>query len=1476
MKKPEFVPLIPPRQVCIGFATIVFFSCMLFSGLSASAQVQAKFSASETTGCGQLVVNFTDESEGNPTSWQWDFGNGNTSTEQNPSTTYGQPGTYTVTLTVSNGASQSPTSKIITVYVPPKADFTFDPASGCYPLPVQFTDNSDPGTGNITEWTWDFGDGSQFATSQNPAHTYNSAGTFDVKLTVKNSAGCETSSSVKKVVTNEGVTVNFTADKTFSCGAPLAVNFTASASSAASITYHWDFGDGTSGTGQTVPHTYTKTGKYTVTLTAAVEGGGCQDQVIKQDYIYVGTMTSDFEVPQGCANTSLTFKNTSTPNPVSAAWNFGDGATSTAINPTHTYKAAGTYTVTLTNDFGGCQQSVKKTFTTYPSPKAAFKVDPLQYCGVPAAVNFQNLSTGGATWKWRFGDGDSSTEQQPQHAYQEGGSYGVTLVAASDKGCVDSVVHPGYIHVEAPNINFTASPGFGCVGTESTFSIPDAADIASFKWEFGDGGTSTAASPSHTYTKEGTFTVKLTVVTKGGCSFSKTKTNYIHIGTKPDVNFSAVPRKACTETQVQFTNESTPAGDLWTWVFPQDNSSDSTQNPTHRFKNLGPQDVILVVSNNGCADTMVKKGYITVLPPKAGFVSKLISCSDPYTFQFKDTSTGAVTRTWDFGDGETSTATNPTHTFTGSGGKKVTLTVTAGECSSKFTGWVQVAKEDPTPTLSDNTVCHGSKVTLSVKPFNVAQYVKSITWYDGAGGSETTTDVQKDGNQHQFTYEKNGTFTPAVKLTYITGCTDSSAAEPVTVQGPTAGYKASESVLCQGNKVTFTDNSTPNPSGVAIQQWAWDYDDGTTETVSESEVTHTFVQYGTFDVKLKVTDANGCSDLTSTGQITHVKVNPSVASFDAVDSTVCPGVPIKWENTSKGKVMAYQWNFGDGTSSTEAVPQNKTYGADGAYTVSLKITTDQGCTDSLTRTEYIRVGTPQAIMENPDNIKICRILKDTAISLSKNYESVLWDFGDGTTSLSDTSYHIYNIPGTYTQKLTVQGYSEGCQATVEKQVIIAGPIGTPILTNAAGCTPLTVDFSAKDVKRAVTYQWFYGNGASSAEMTSPQATYTYKQEGLFHPTLKLTDDTGCYVIVPIVDTLSVVADSLGLTPGYSWPEICDSNKVVFQAEGTIFSVDSLNKTAEYFWDFGDPANRMQGVSNEKTPTYRYPAPGTYNALLKVTTAYGCSKSIPFKVNIPDSVALSVSAAADPVEICNGNPVQLSASSNVGDHYIWTPATGLNDPNSKSPQAFPGANTTYQVIAYTQGNCQSDTATVNVVVHDLPKVDAGPDITATTGSVVQLAVKSSSDVVQWVWSPSDYLSCTNCATPTSTPTQNIIYTVTGSNGFGCKSSDSVQISLVCDEGKVFIPNTFSPNGDGNNDVFYPRGRGVKEIVYFRIYNRFGQLVYEQNNFQLNDVSSGWKGIFKGEKLNPAVFVYVTEMICDDNKLFKLTGNVTLLR
>jgi len=241
---------------------------------AASVPPKASFTSNFTGGYAPLLVQFTDQSANNPTSWKWDFGDGSaTSSTQNPLHTYIKAGSYTVTFTATNTVGSNVTKKTayikVTAPVKPVAAFTASPTSGSIPLKVQFTDQS---TNNPTSWKWDFGDGTT-STTHNPLHTYIKAGSHTVTLTATNSAGSSTVTKTAYIkVTNPVKPVAaFTATPT-SGKASLKVQFT-DKSTNSPTSWKWTFGDGTTSTTKSPLHTYTKKGKFTVTLTVKNTAG---------------------------------------------------------------------------------------------------------------------------------------------------------------------------------------------------------------------------------------------------------------------------------------------------------------------------------------------------------------------------------------------------------------------------------------------------------------------------------------------------------------------------------------------------------------------------------------------------------------------------------------------------------------------------------------------------------------------------------------------------------------------------------------------------------------------------------------------------------------------------------------------------------------------------------------------------------------------------------------------------------------------------------------------------------------------------------------------------------------------------------------------------------------------------------------------------------------------------------------------------
>jgi gliding motility-associated-like protein len=316
--------------------------------------------------------------------------------------------------------------------------------------------------------------------------------------------------------------------------------------------------------------------------------------------------------------------------------------------------------------------------------------------------------------------------------------------------------------------------------------------------------------------------------------------------------------------------------------------------------------------------------------------------------------------------------------------------------------------------------------------------------------------------------------------------------------------------------------------------------------------------------------------------------------------------------------------------------------------------------------------------------------------------------------------------------------------------------------------------------------------------------------------------------------------------------------------GTVCLGNSANLSAtggfNYTWMPETYLNTTVGENVVSTPTANI----TYTVTAQ--NAIGCEASDTVQVK----VKLPVTIEAEPgATICEGSSYQLSAFG-TGISYLWTPAAGLDNPYSPFPIATPSQTTTYTVTT-TDGVCFTASATAVVVVNPLPTISTEAEVIVLAGSETQLQASTNVPGATYLWSPANGLSCVTCSNPLANPTQPTTYTVTVTDSAGCRADATVRLDFLCSEDGIYVPNAFTPNGDGKNDVFKIRGYGVSYISIFRVYSRWGELMFETT-----DISQGWDGTYKGEAQFPAVYVYYIEGICTNNQKIVKQGNVTLIR
>lgn len=1539
---------------------------------NAFAQPSADFSADITEGCAPLVVEFSVLNTTGISSYEWVTAG--QSGPSNPATfAFNTPGTYTVKLTVNKGLADEDVvekTAYITVYDKPSAAFSITSDTVCYPFTVDFVDETTSNGYGVTQWSWDFKNGTPLnnSTNSSPSIKYTSAGVYNTSLIAENPnlPNCKDTAFQTIVVINQPI-ADFSVTPTGACAPPLDVTF--ANNSTEGFEYIWDFGNGekdttNSTTGYT--QTFSNYGSYNPSLTVQGYAGSCKDTETKAGGIKIVDVQASLEATTTvtCVGNTVVFNSTDSQSADNYYWDFADG-TAIVSNSTgttnHIFNSPGTYAVNVTveNASVGCIDVA--TLNVYvENVQADFSPSQDYFCSAPSVVTFTDQSTtddiGFVTWSWTFEGGGSSSQQNPNYNFSPEGIYSVTLTATSTHGCKTTIIKPDLITVSYPHALIADyDPIKGCEALDVTFTDGSKDDmsgnIIDWQWDFGDGNsttTSTAgASVVNTFVKDSMYFVTLTVVNDLGCTDDTVVV--VEVGSKPIADFTFTPTESCARDtifyfdQSSFVDPTIPLDSLDEWIWLGSGGFGANiQDPTHLYDivdAVGLNSITLTVGYNGCYDTIFYNDTLNIIGPIVESIDTIgaPSCDSTRVRTFTMLAVDTTSFIWVMSDiletkFDTIMYANPAVLSPGSNLGGVLLSTDMDTIKYMFPDSVSVDylvsviawndNAEPFDTqgygcefkktikakirdvnakfviVSDSICKKGAAQFIAVNTTNPADTLLPkdvLRWQWKFGDGDTTaltagaistslTVGYLDNLQH--IYQDTGVYNVELIVQDIYDCM-ASVNKPVYVFEPQAGFVADTNKGCLPTIFQLTDTTV---SQIPIAGYLWDYGTGPKPTPPNNpNMDAPLNTKGIHTLFMTVTDELGCKDVASM----NVEIIKPTAKFSLSDTTLCQGTSLTFSNSSTPYTATYPLDTYKWQLSTGAVYSSKnptvTFQDTGYYDISLTITDAAGCTAVANKFDYVHVqGLPIIGVVPNDTLFECYPAAFSVVDTSWGdyIHKRTWDLGNGVVSTwtydpldpnandYDTVATNYVDPGYYDVSLQLET-TYGCvsDTTFKKFVLVDGPDADFLIYDTLVCLNDTVHFEINSINYLVDHwEWVLGNSyklKDSIGLGSNDTTFAYTflpaVGDYFNASLVLYDITGdCKIqFDQNIYIYSVEADFLmnGLVNDTIYS--CPPFNVTF--------TDASTNVTDWTWDFGN--GNTSAVQNPGVQTY-VNSSDTAIAVLNISGNAGkaCGdKKEKYIITYPEPI---LEMSSDTV-ICLGDDAEIfvkSFDSNVS--YLWKPEATLNYDTILAPIATPDDTTVYSVTVTNSYNCKSyDSVKVSVIA--TPFVSVSPsDTLIIIGDSARLQVENLQDGFKVKWSPATDLMCVDC-------TQNIF--------FGTDSADYI-VSIVDEEERcpvkqefvhievkeacaVDVADALTPNGDGDDDFIYLRGWGIKEVLMFDIYNRWGERVYQNPG----DINHGWDGTFNGkpQPMDTYILVARVEFYCNID-IKEIKKQITLFR
>lgn len=1340
--------------------------------------------------------------------YHWNFGD-NDSIDSGPTinhmysntSTIAEDSTYTIQLiTTTSNLCVDTVSGSVVIHPLPVAIFDVDTAQGCSPLEITITNTS-----GGTSYDWSFGDGNTSTTSAGSfTHTYNNTNSFikgyDLDLTVNDANGCSnTVDTTINVFPN--VTADFALSETIGCS-PLSVGFNNQSSVSIGLrTYSWDFDDGNLSTNTDPFNIFTNTSGadtiFSIELVVkdSTSNLTCLD-TISYDVTVHPTPEALFGIDKtsGCSPLDVEIVNSST-GVDTYTWDFNDGNTSdTSVavfnhiynNFTDTVKK---YTLKLVTDNNfGCSDSVFQTVDVFPLATSSYTPDTTVGCS-PLTVQFTNKSDTSITYEWTFGDGNTSPLKEPEHSFynitNNSLTYTTQLVILSPYQCrdtssIDIEVYPiPHAEIDIDDIN-------GCSPLEVEITNTST-NATSYAWDFGNDSTSTTSASPFNYTYIDTtdtiinYALKLKALNIFGCADSLEQ--LIEVYPEVTAQFSTDTSKGCAPVMVQYTNESELAA-AYSWNFG-DGVVTSETDPAHNYTNLSNTAIIyntslIATSAYNCKDTLNIDISANPVPTANIIVDKVSGCS-PLEIKIDNLSVDHDSLVWDFGNDSISYSLNPiinysyidtTDTIINYNLKLKTLNNFGCIDSTEKTFMVY---PETKALFTPDTIRGCAPIDITFD--NQSRMAKSFQWSFGDGMISLDTFPTHTYLNYSDTIK---TYTTQLITSSSHNCVDTFRMDIKTNPVPTANIKVDKVSGCSPLEIDIENLSAGHDSLI------WNFGNDSISYVLNSLIEYTYVDTTdtiiNYTLKLKTLNSYGCADSTAQS----FTVFPETKALYTPDTTQgCAPINITFNNESK-LATSYYWSFGDGIISYDSLPTHEysnTTNTSKTYTSRLITYSEYNCTDTLD-IDITANPVPNANIKL-DKINGCSPVTININNLSADYDSLVWNFGNDSTSTTSASPFNYTYIDTtdtiinYALQLKALN-NFGCTDSVE-QIIEVYPEVTALFSTdtTQGCAPVSVQFT-NNSELAVNYYWNFGDGVVSTE-TDP-----------LHNFANLTDTVVKY-------TSSLIATSAQSCKDTSELVVISANPLpklkvnIDENDGcSPFNVEIVNNSTgvdTYAWDFGNDS-----TSNITDPLFYHPYENTTDTvvdyLLKVNVAniYGCADSTDQIIKIyPETEA---KFSPDTIQGCSPLEIAFGNESTLATSYKW-----LFDDETISFDTIPThvfSNYTDDIKIYaprlitssTYG-CKDTTAAAEITIYPVPTAQFVLDKTEGCAPLILMIDNESTGMIDsCFWYMEDgaeyrldnILPLSHSFTNgqlTSLPRQ---IKLVAANNYGCKHADSATVNV----------------------------------------------------------------------------------------------------